>query len=320
MDDRFAIRRAAIFAELDKTLESAGENGRIICERPTAVAAQFVQPDSIPAEPKSDPGRHSVPRRTVGDPARVALVPLQFSLRTQQIMNLTKPIVTDVPVLTASECDRVRDAVQGVRADWISRSLEVPFYTLGAASYLDARNYAGYQELLKRQNPMLRENFSWLYERLEAHLSEELGAPASCTTRLALPGFNIFLYSKVFEKPMASVHIDTQYLFHDWTGRDADLANPVSFTVSITLPHTGGGLNTWDICQSEMKARSTEKFGDVLRGRPIAYHAYKRGCMAVHSGHLLHQAAPGRDLAPGDERITVQGHGVLAGGVWELYW
>jgi hypothetical protein len=42
--------------------------------------------------------------------------------------------------------------------------------------------------------------------------------------------------------------------------------------------------------------------------------------MAVHSGRLLHQAAPGRDLAPGDERITVQGHGVLAGGVWELYW
>jgi len=235
-------------------------------------------------------------------------------------MNLTNSIVADVSVLTAGECDTVRETLQGLRAHWISRSLEFPFYTLGAASYLDARNYASYRQLLERQNPLLREHFSWLYERLEACLSEELGASAACTTRLALPGFHIYLYSKVFEKPVASVHIDTQYRFHDWTGRDADLANQVSFTVSIALPHTGGGLNTWDIGQAEMKARSTEKFGDVLRGRPIAYHAYKPGCMAVHSGHLLHQAAPGRDLAPGDERITVQGHGVLVGGVWELYW
>jgi len=238
----------------------------------------------------------------------------------RQVMNLTEQTVTDVPLLTTSECDSARSTVLSLREHWTPRIARLPFYTLGAASYLDAANCAGYRQLLERDNPLLREHFSWLYARLEARLAETLGAPASCTTRLALPGFHIYLYSKVFEKPVASVHIDTQYRFHDWTGRDADLSNPVSFTVSIALPHTGGGLNTWDIGQAEMKTRSTEKFGDVLRGRPIAYHAYKRGCMVVHSGHLLHQAAPGRDLAPGDERITVQGHGVLVGGVWELYW
>jgi len=86
------------------------------------------------------------------------------------------------------------------------------------------------------------------------------------------------------------------------------------------LPSGGGGLNTWDISKTEVAVRSREKFRDVLRDRPMVYHPYKRGSMAVHSGHLLHQAAPGRNLTPSDERITVQGHGLLVNGVWELYW
>jgi hypothetical protein len=235
-------------------------------------------------------------------------------------MNLTQTIVADVPVLAASECDRVRDTVHDLRAHWISRSPLFPFYTLGAASYLDGRNYPSYRQLMERQNPVLREHFSWLYERVEAHLSEELGAPAACTARLALPGFHVYLSSKAFEKPVASIHIDTQYSFHDWSGYDADLSNPISFTVSIALPSSGGGLNTWDISKAEMAVRSKESFREVLRTRPIVYHGYQRGHMALHSGHLLHQAAPGKDLTPSDERITVQGHGMLVDGVWELYW
>ena len=49
-------------------------------------------------------------------------------------------------------------------------------------------------------------------------------------------------------------------------------------------------------------------------------HAYRLGELVLHSGDLLHQAAPGVALAPSDERFTLQGHALRRDGTWELYW
>lgn len=236
-------------------------------------------------------------------------------------MNIHKLAPKNIPVLTNEECDRVRETIMLLRPSWRSRDPWVPFYTLGAASYLDAVGKApSYKRLVNEYNPLLKEHFSWLYERVTGLLGEHLGAPATCAENLAVPGFHIFIESNIFELSVASIHCDSQYRLHDWSGKDADLGNPVSFTLSIALPKNGGGLNTWDVSYDEILARASEKLEDPTCGRELVYHAYRRGHMAVHSGHMLHQIAPGKDLQPEDERITLQGHAILADGIWQLYW
>jgi hypothetical protein len=229
--------------------------------------------------------------------------------------------INDIAVLTPGECDRVRDTIMALRPRWTRRNPWVPFYTLGAASYLDAAaGPAAYQQMAAEYNPLLIEHFSWLYTRVAGALGEHLGAPAACAENLAPPGFHIYLSSKVFEKPIASIHCDSQYRLHDWSGQEADLDNPISFTLSITLPKNGGGLNNWDVRYEEIMARAGDDLAQLIHGRNLEYHAYEKGQMVVHSGHLLHQAAPGKDVQPDDERLTLQGHGILARGVWRLYW
>ena len=51
----------------------------------------------------------------------------------------------------------------------------------------------------------------------------------------------------------------------------------------------------------------------------MAHVPYRVGMAVCHSGHRLHQIAS-HDFAPGDERITLQGHGIMRKGVWQLYW
>jgi hypothetical protein len=44
-----------------------------------------------------------------------------------------------IPVLSSAECERVRQAIHALRSSWIVRgSADYPFYTVGAASYIDA--------------------------------------------------------------------------------------------------------------------------------------------------------------------------------------
>lgn len=236
-------------------------------------------------------------------------------------MTMLTQAVANIPVLAGEECARVRSAIMALRSSWLRRNVWVPFYTLGAASYIDAAaNPPEYYRLAGKYNPLLTEHFSWLYDRVTEVLAGQLGAPVACTGNLALPGFHIYLSSKIFEKPVASIHCDSQYALHDWSGQDADLEKPISFTLSIALPMHGGGLNTWDLSYEEVVARADGNLAELIRDRELHYHPYQKGHMALHSGRLLHQAAPGRDVQPEDERITLQGHGILAGGVWRLYW
>jgi hypothetical protein len=147
-----------------------------------------------------------------------------------------------------------------------------------------------------------------------------LGSPACYVEPLALPGFHIYLSDKAFEHPIDPIHFDLQYRFHDWRDTDADLDHPISFTLAISLPQHGGGLNTWDISLAERRLRASESPEELAQSCERVFHAYQRGHMALHSGHLLHQIAPGTDLQAQDERITLQGHGLYAAGMWRLYW
>ncbi len=229
--------------------------------------------------------------------------------------------VQNIAVLDPSECAAVRDTIMRLRLSWLRRNLALPFYTLGAASYIDAAQDAEtYHRLARQFNPVLAENFGWLHKRVAAVIAREFSGPAESSENLALPGFHIYLSSKVFEKPVASVHCDSQYNFHNWSGMDADLSRHLSFTLSIALPTNGGGLNTWDVTLEELSRQNPPDLGALMKTRKQTYHPYHAGHLALHSGHILHQAAPGRDVQPNDERITMQGHAIRANGIWRLYW
>jgi hypothetical protein len=236
-------------------------------------------------------------------------------------------MITSLQLLTTAECSLLEQRIKNLRTHWIPRgnSPETSsFFTLGAATYLDEP--AQYQGAANRLNPVLREHFGWLYERLLDFLSRQLHAPVTFAQGLGHPGFHIWLTPAIFITPDASVHFDLQYLraFPDHKP-GVDFDRPLSFTLSIRLPRRGGGLNLWDVTYERyrqfyerLNTRMQPKDVTVLLNR--IRHPYTVGAISMHSGHLLHQVGEIDTVFPGDERITLQGHGILVQGEWKLYW
>lgn len=234
-------------------------------------------------------------------------------------------MIANIEVLTKAECQVVRDTVQSMGASWVRRS-DLPFFTLGAASYMDAPiNKAGYYQNAAIYNPLLWDAFGWVYERLTSCLEDYLGAPVTLHSSQALPGFHIFLADRGFHQIKASIHRDLQYALLDWEHPDeTDFQHPISFTLAIAVPHFGAGLYLWDLCHEEMLELSQSGIEQLIGSRSSHYHTYELGKLAIHSGHQVHQMgpaiAPEQTIRPEDERITLQGHGLLCQGTWQLYW
>ena len=112
-----------------------------------------------------------------------------------------------------------------------------------------------------------------------------------------------------------------QYQTQDWDGfKSVDFNRPISFTLAVALPKYGGGLSVWDVWHEEMVGRSPEEIKALIKSRERKHHAYRVGHMVLHSGHMVHQIAPMVNAQPDDERITLQGHGLLCDGTWRVYW
>ena len=174
-----------------------------------------------------------------------------------------------IPVLSSAECERVRQTVHALRSSWIVRgSADHPFYTVGAASYIDAVSRTPpprYSEILVETNPVLREHFHWLYARLMNKLSVHLQAVVRTADELALPGFHVWQGLSVPTSSL-SIHFDLQYMSIPWPDVSrSDRSLPLSFTLPIALPRGGGGLNTWDLSYEEQAAhfQATRKFTPV---------------------------------------------------------
>lgn len=237
-----------------------------------------------------------------------------------------------IPILSPDDCERVRRTVHALRQSWIMRgNPKYPFYTVGAASYIDAvwqqpdRRPPRYSELLAQSNPMLREHFQWLYARVMYELSIYLQVVVRTADELALPGFHIWEGMGVPTSPL-SIHFDLQYLSIPWPDvARSDRTRPLSFTLPIALPRGGGGLNSWDLSY-EAHAAEYGRTGritpvdEIARQRKPTFHPYTLGVLTLHSGHTLHQIAAVDQAYPDDERITLQGHGLYCDGAWTIYW
>lgn len=186
---------------------------------------------------------------------------------------------------------------------WTCRSITgLPFYTLGAASYLDARwGEAAYITKAQEQNITLVTRLRHFYQLLLSQLGIILQEPCFYDDDAkALPGFHIFKSHPDFTKDdVASIHSDKQYQLLKWTGLIEDT---FSFTLPIELPASGGGLNYW-----------SNKEGPF-------FWPYKVGTLVYFFGDMVHQIAPFKEFEQDQWRITMQGHGVRINKRWHIYW
>ena len=238
--------------------------------------------------------------------------------------NSVNKIIDLIPVLDAAEVARVHADVHAARPVWTRRDPVHPFFTLGAASYLDARKgqFAHYQSLARAGNPELAATFGWVHEKLRQAVSAVVRSEARFDDRLALPGFHVHLRDPEQVIPPASIHFDLQFELIDWSQIGvADGREQLSLTLAIALPAEGGGLMVWNINRMEIEAMTDEaRRAHMSANRHASRHPYTPGHLAVHSGHQLHQMAPAHDPQPTDERITMQAHALPVDGQWVIYW
>lgn len=231
-------------------------------------------------------------------------------------------MIHEISLLKESECSDISTKIHELRELWIQRHEHLPFYTLGKASYLDAvRDKENYYREVQIYNPILQKNFGELYQRLSHSLSTTLNASVAYYDKAALPGFHIFLAHKAFELPMGSIHMDLQYKSLDWSlPKPLDSYPLISFTLAISLPKSGGGLNLWDIHYQEVNKLSQVEFSNLILKREKKFCNYQVGTMTIHSGHQVHQIAPAKNIISNDIRITLQGHALFFHDTWHLYW
>ena len=226
---------------------------------------------------------------------------------------------------------------------WINH--DIYFHTLGAVTYLEAfdsegplrpTEIAGYHSHKRLMNPLLKKNFSGLYDSVLEILSREIG-PAKLINDLGYPGFHIFgptpekgsidqdFIDNFTGDSWGALHLDIQYLPHmpifDLFD-EVDLEKTLSFTLALRLPKNGSGLRVWRAIEGR---KDIEKFNyiDVSDRRALIQEPrevpYETGSLAYFIGHLVHQVPMTRQLLNDDLRITLQGHGVHCDGFWRLY-
>ena len=230
--------------------------------------------------------------------------------------------INSINVLSGEECSEACSTVHSLKESWIHRHAFAPYYTLGAASYLDARGENhNYYNLAKSNNSVLNKSLDWFYQKVVNALELHLQAPVNLTKTFALPGFHIYLGFKFFELPFSSIHCDLQQNLVDWAKpKQTDFSNPVSFTMPIALPGKGGGLNLWDITYQDTLQADKQGLKELAKSKKKTFYPYQLGQMIVHSGLTVHQAVVGKDLKAGEDRITLQGHALFSQGSWQLYW
>jgi hypothetical protein len=232
-----------------------------------------------------------------------------------------------IPLLSRVECEDASAAVNELRPQWIPRTQPASFFTLGVASYMDLQNSnegfsRDYYNEAAPLNALISKRFGWLLGKAKSVVEDFVGAKALFSPQLASPGFHIFEFPAIPRSNTASIHFDLQHQLINWNDNFpfSQNADVVSFTLPIRLPAGGGGLNIWDITYQNCFKTPNFDLGRYLESNHPTYHRYSLGALAIHSGYRLHQIAGVSDVQPGDQRITLQGHGVCRGSEWVLYW
>ena len=227
-------------------------------------------------------------------------------------------MLAPIPMLNETEVSQILEKISELRPFWCKRHEN--FFTLGTALYLDKVDPAStfYESCVQSNNFLLKTHFAPLYDRLIETLKKELQQEVQFEPAFSLPGFHIFLASREFVEKRASIHFDLQFKKASWSHyREVMDLQPLSFTLALSLPRLGGGLNYWD-----KKFNLSEPFDieEAAKNLPRHYVPYEAGKIVLHEGLLLHQIAPAKEYFEKDQRITLQGHALFCDGCWRVYW
>ncbi|RZB13788.1 hypothetical protein StrepF001_42190 [Streptomyces sp. F001] len=236
------------------------------------------------------------------------------------------PTIVDVDLLDDGEAADIYARLEALRPRWLSRG--EGFATLGVATYLDVmaseRPEETYYARLPEQNGLIRTHFGDLLEKVAAALSALLGAPTRYEEAVALPGFHVFESAGVSTQSWPNQHFDLQHRSLRWPFPLASEDDLVSFTLAIALPRYGGALEFWNVVEADVarlqrlgRTVTMELLGNT---KPVRRHEYRVGRMSVQLAPIMHRIAAVPVRYPGDQRITLQGHGVRDSGGWVLYW
>jgi hypothetical protein len=222
-------------------------------------------------------------------------------------------------ILDVSECQQTLDRVVRLRNHWTVRSAD-SFFTLGAASYLDATTrHDVYLEGARERNPILQTSFDWLHERVRIFFEELLEEPVFFRSDYALPGFHIFALKGEDRGPdnvAARAHFDLQWM-HAIPGLNP--GGTLSFTLPIEEPSGGSSMALWHVRYSEAVQLGITATAYASKHSPQIVR-YSRGRVVVHDGFVLHAIGNSTIRNPSGYRITLQGHGVRLDDGWLLYW
>jgi hypothetical protein len=106
------------------------------------------------------------------------------------------------------------------------------------------------------------------------------------------------------------------------------VGDTISFTLCIKLPAAGSGLIVWPqltgnrvaTLASEHKVAGEAALAYLVGRHTAEFVPYRVGSMVRHDGQLVHWIPSLEGVRKGDERITLQGHGIRRDGRWHLFW
>lgn len=198
---------------------------------------------------------------------------------------------------------------------------------------------------IQHTNHILQKHFGNLLEKVNTGLAKLLGEPIKAMEGFSLPGFHIFESLKGEDPihPPVELHYDSE-LWGEIFGQHSILSkkysekeffNPeltLSFTLALKFPKRGTGLYTWPtLNRSELISYShtleVSRFATMaclLSRHKKEFTPYTIGYLITHNGQVVHwippMAASGESVPVGEQRITLQGHGIKHAGVWEIFW
>ncbi len=200
--------------------------------------------------------------------------------------------INRLQVFSKAECEEIVHVLSAHAPYFIPRHQGL-FYTFGTATYLDGEN----RPLSKEYNSYLESYFLTYYIKLTEKLCSVFG-DCFYSERWGWPGFHIFINSPEANKLQANVHRDLQWQKLMVTPPDETM----TFTIALEIPKSGAGLN-------------------IFHENVIEMVPYNLGEMTYFIGDSLVHQIRGFSGEPNyEKRITMQGHGIKRGGVWEIYW
>jgi hypothetical protein len=233
--------------------------------------------------------------------------------------------IHEISVLTPEYCEKALSSVLRLKSYWIpyEGTPEKPhLFTLGAASYRHPGNPTSYLDRIQQVNPILKDEFGWLYDFLKSSLQQQFQHDFCFDEAIGLPGFHIF--SQSLPKG-GSIHFDFQQMNVPWNNRDElDFDQILSMTLAIQMPPGSQGLNYWPLFdqlrRQKLPPEARKPLGEVEKGLK-AQITYRTGFLYAFKSQLLHQISPFLVQADGEERVTLQAHAIWnRKGYWILYW